>query len=118
MTGSGNKFRILSLDGGGTRGFLSANILKNIEGYLNHKTSDNQTIGQHFDLIAGTSTGGIIALALAVGMSAKDITRFYEENIPLIFNSPNKWSNVRWLLKPKYSSAVLSSCLGELFKEK
>ncbi len=111
------KFTILSLDGGGTRGLLSANILKNIESYLNHKNTVHQNIGQRFDLITGTSTGGIIALALAAGKSASDIARFYEDNIPLIFNRPSKWSNLRWFLKPKYGPAAFSSCLATFFEE-
>ena len=63
-------FKILSLDGGGVRGYLSAKILSNLEDYLNNRAKEEMPIGQRFDFIAGTSTGGIIALALALGKTA------------------------------------------------
>ncbi|MCB4763520.1 MAG: patatin-like phospholipase family protein, partial [Sulfurovum sp.] len=66
----GKKFKILTLDGGGVRGYLSANILVKMEKILNEKNGENINIGQRFDLIAGTSTGAIIAGLLAQGVSA------------------------------------------------
>ena len=56
------KFQILALDGGGIKGLFSAAVLAAIESDLAINISD------HFDLIAGTSTGGIIALGLGIGM--------------------------------------------------
>ena len=56
-------FKILSIDGGGIRGIFSAHILKRIEDEYNIKLKD------HFDLIAGTSTGAIIAGSVAWGMN-------------------------------------------------
>src|SRR6266571_1885933 len=61
------RFRVLSLDGGGARGYLSIKILANIEAYIDDRTQKKIPVGQRFDLIAGTSTGGIIALGLASG---------------------------------------------------
>ena len=61
------KFQILSLDGGGIRGVFIAAFLAEIE------ERNNTKITNHFDLIVGTSTGGIIALGLGMGLSAKEI---------------------------------------------
>lgn len=67
-----NRFQILSLDGGGLKGLFSAALLAALEADL------DVTIADHFDLITGTSTGGIIALALGAGMSPAEIVSFYE----------------------------------------
>jgi uncharacterized protein len=100
MTAQSKRFRILSLDGGGIKGVFSAAVLAEWEKRTQLKIAD------HFDLIAGTSTGGIIALALGLGLQAEEILRFYKEQGPKIF--PNitpqeKLSlNIRHLWEPKY----------------
>lgn len=66
-------FRILSVDGGGIKGILPATILANLESAL----PDNHGLARHFDMIAGTSTGGIIAIGLSLGVSAKTILDLY-----------------------------------------
>jgi len=53
------KVRILSIDGGGIRGIIPATILQYVEAYLQKKVPDT-TISDHFDMVAGTSTGGIL----------------------------------------------------------
>lgn len=93
------KFKILSLDGGGVRGYLSIKILENIERHLNHKAGNELPLGKRFDLIVGTSTGAIIAGLLAIGKSAKDIRESYEIDIPIIFGKEmkrNKFSSFIW----------------------
>src|SRR3984893_7186166 len=79
---SGNRkdFRILSLDGGGIRGVFPAALLARFEEHLEHP------IGRYFDLIAGTSTGGIIAIGLGLGQSAGDILNLYVEHGRAIFD--------------------------------
>jgi len=71
--------RILALDGGGLRGILTLGILKQIEDELRqrHGGAAGFRLCHYFDLIAGTSTGAIIAAALAIGMSVEDITKKY-----------------------------------------
>ncbi len=64
--------RILSIDGGGIKGVVPAAFLAQLEEAL------GESITHYFDLIAGTSTGGIIALGLGLGLSAEDIVHFYE----------------------------------------
>ena len=61
-------FRILSLDGGGIMGAFAASALATFE------RATGRRIVEHFDLITGTSTGGIIAIGLAMGASAEQIT--------------------------------------------
>jgi predicted acylesterase/phospholipase RssA len=73
------EFRILSLDGGGIRGVFPAALLARLEEHLDHP------IGRYFDLIAGTSTGGIIAIGLGLGLTAKEILKLYVEEGPAIF---------------------------------
>ena len=73
------RFQILSLDGGGIKGLFSAAVLAKLEEDLNTNITD------HFDLIVGTSTGGIIALGLGLGMKPQEIVQFYVESGPQIF---------------------------------
>lgn len=65
------RFQILSIDGGGVKGLFVAAVLAHVEEDL--KTD----ITRHFDLIVGTSTGGIIAIGLGLGIRPRDITQFY-----------------------------------------
>src|SRR5271170_6477506 len=103
-------WRILSIDGGGTRGIIPATILASIE------ERTGKPISQLFDLIAGTSTGGILALGLTKpdssgrpSFSAQDLCNLYEEEIPNIFLNPQSW----WgnLLTPKYRSEAFQRIL-------
>ena len=66
-----NEFLTLSLSGGGYKGLYSAHVLARLEEDLNCR------IAQKFDLLAGTSIGGIIALALALEIPAKDIEQLF-----------------------------------------
>src|SRR5580692_9722664 len=67
--GEDRNFRILAIDGGGIRGIFPAAVLAGLEDrYLG-----GQPIAGYFDLIAGTSTGGIIALGLAAGLTAGNL---------------------------------------------
>lgn len=68
-------FRILSLDGGGAKGFYSLGVLREVEAML--RTS----LDQHFDLIFGTSTGAIIASLLAMGRTVSEIHDLYKEHV-------------------------------------
>ncbi|MEM9216459.1 MAG: patatin-like phospholipase family protein [Cyanobacteria bacterium P01_F01_bin.150] len=76
-------FKILSLDGGGIRGVLSARILKEVEKTLKEQT--NQSLHDYFDLIAGTSTGSILAAGIACGMTANQLINIYQEEGHNIF---------------------------------
>lgn len=71
--------RILCIDGGGIMGTLPASFLTSLEEDL------DRPIGEYFDLIAGTSTGGILAIGLAMGMPARDLLDLYVQRGPHIF---------------------------------
>jgi uncharacterized protein len=73
-------FQILSLSGGGFLGLYTVTVLAEIEAFT------GRPIREHFDLIAGTSVGGIIALGLAAGRSASDIQIAFAANGPAIFS--------------------------------
>jgi uncharacterized protein len=104
------KFKVLTLDGGGVRGYLTAKILTNIEVLLNTARNENINIGQRFDLVVGTSTGGIIASALSIGKSAKYILEIYEKLIPKVFNPI-----YQGIVSPKYSNEILRKELFDVF---
>jgi len=78
-------FRILSIDGGGIRGILPAKILAELE----RRYCGGRPAGDFFDLITGTSTGGIIALGLATGQTGKRILDLYMHHGGEVF--PRSW---------------------------
>ncbi|WP_065409091.1 CBASS cGAMP-activated phospholipase [Pseudobacillus wudalianchiensis] len=104
--------RVLSIDGGGIKGVFPASFLASLE------DSIGENIGEYFDLIVGTSTGGIIALGLASGMSAKEVVSFYEQEGPNIFKGNKLLRALRWLPLAKYSQEPLKEALKNCFGEK
>jgi predicted acylesterase/phospholipase RssA len=72
---------VLSLDGGGAKGFYTLGVLKEIEAML------GTPLYERFDLIFGTSTGGIIAALLALGHSVDEIHALYREHVPQIMRA-------------------------------
>ena len=105
-------FHILSIDGGGILGLYSAGILSNIEkDFFNGKP-----LSFHFNLITGTSTGGIIALALATGCYASEIGDFYTRYANRIFPSIRR--NKIGLFSNKYSNKQLREGLYEFLEVK
>jgi len=104
--------RILCIDGGGIKGIFPASFLATIEDAIEDK------VANYFDLIAGTSTGGIIALGLGLGMSAQDILRFYEDEGPKIFGGNRLTKSIRWLGVSKYSNHSLRAALESVFGDR
>ena len=124
-------FRILSLDGGGIRGAFAAALLARLEQELAAPITD------YFDLIAGTSTGGIVALALGLGEPAERISRLYKERGAEIFTR-RKPARIRLLdgvcihlakrrfpkatdlglYRSKYDSGPLTKALEEVFGDR
>ena len=79
--------KLLALDGGGIRGVLSLQILAEIEKLLIAKSGRaDYRLADYFDYVAGTSTGGIIAAGIAVGMSVREILDFYLNNGAAMFD--------------------------------
>lgn len=111
-------FRILALDGGGIRGVFSAAYLAEIE----RRFLGGRPIAMCFDMIAGTSTGGIIALALGQGMSASAALKIYEERGEKIFPSAKGIGKLctllKWASRPKHNQSVLKDQLLQIFGER
>lgn len=110
----GMSFRILALDGGGVKGAFTAAFLAELEKDL------KKPLSQYFDLIAGTSTGGILALGLSLGISAEDLLTFYVEKGPTIFPMTNVFGRVRrqfWQLffGPKHRGDALSAAISAAY---
>ena len=108
-------FRILALDGGGIKGAFTASVLASLEEHCKARAVD------HFDLIVGTSTGGILAVGLGLGFPAKDLLQFYLDKGPEIFSVTSvtgKLGLLRQLMKPKHSSANLENALSEILGER
>lgn len=110
--------RILCIDGGGFKGAFPASFLATVEEALGL-----DCLARHFDLIAGTSTGGIVALCLGAGMRARDILGFYEQHGPAIFPSripvlSPLWGKLRWVFAAKYGSKALDAALRATLGER
>ncbi len=109
------KYRILSLDGGGLRGLISARLIQRLNDYPYIAGWLNDV-----DLYAGTSTGGILALGLATGRSAEEICDLYRERGKRIFDD-SIWDDIRDLGKTigaDYSNKGLRSELKATFGNK
>ena len=95
---------ILTVDGGGMKGMIPCGVLSELE-----KKSGKQCY-QIFDLIAGTSIGGILACILALGIPAEDAMKFFTEDGPNIFKK-GFLTNIKFFFSPKYSADVIEKAL-------
>lgn len=93
--------RILSLDGGGAKGFYTLGVLREIEGAI------ECPLHEKFDLIFGTSTGAIIAALLALGRSVKEISNLYEQHVPTVMQKKGR----------RDKSLALATLGDDIFKE-
>jgi hypothetical protein len=84
LFGPGPK-RMLSLDGGGVRGAISIAFLERLEKLIEEVEGRPTLLSDWFDFIGGTSTGAIIAGALALGFRAADVRKFYHTLGPKVF---------------------------------
>ncbi|MGE0159504.1 MAG: CBASS cGAMP-activated phospholipase [Gemmatimonadales bacterium] len=111
-------FRVLSIDGGGIRGIIPALILAEVE------SRAKRPVAKLFDLVAGTSTGGILAVGLAMPgtgrkpkYAARDLVGLYEEEGAAIFHR-SRWHHIRAvgnLAEEKYPSDGIERVLAERF---
>lgn len=101
--------RILTIDGGGVKGVFPASFLATVESSL------GKPVGSFFDLIVGTSTGGIIAIALGLGLPAKEILEFFEDAGPRIFAGNRLLRFLRRIGLSKYSQRPLRDALQATF---
>lgn len=104
------RFQILALDGGGVKALFTAHVLARLEDDLDVSIRDS------FDLIAGTSAGGIIALALGAGLRPAEIVECYEQLVDKVFPSSRRrwWRLPRRLTHPTYDPSQLRSSLEDV----
>src|SRR5271170_2385567 len=106
-------YRILALDGGGIRGLYTAVLLNRLDNEVPNFTD-------RADLVAGTSTGGILALGLANGMSPGALVELYEDNGQAIF-ARSPWHQIRdlgELTGAKYGNDALIGVIEDTFDDK
>ncbi|MGD9725512.1 MAG: CBASS cGAMP-activated phospholipase [Gammaproteobacteria bacterium] len=115
------KRRILCVDGGGIVGTFPAAFLAGLEQHL------DQPIGRYFDLIVGTSTGGILALGLGMGFPASRLLDLYETRGPEIFGQhrgrfrnvvAHIWRCVQWTYRRKHDAGPLHAALTDVFGDR
>ena len=92
--------RVLSLDGGGAKGFYTLGVLKEIEGMIECR------LHEKFDLVFGSSTGAIIAALIALGHSIDEIHALYKEHVPRMMQAK----------RPANKSKALRELAEEVFK--
>ncbi|KAM7257667.1 hypothetical protein ACFE04_013408 [Oxalis oulophora] len=121
----GNLITVLSIDGGGIRGIIPATILAFLESTLQQLDGPTARIADYFDVIAGTSTGGIVTAMLTAPnkenrplFAAKDITDFYLEHSPKIFPQESSlFAASKMIIKtlqgPKYDGKHLHEIIRE-----
>lgn len=108
-------FRILSLDGGGIKGAFTAAVLARLE------RETGCRVAEQFDLVVGTSTGGILAIGLGLGFGADELLRFYVDRGPVIFPSTavqSRLGRLRQLFRPKHSHLVLRDELATILGDR
>ncbi len=100
-----SNFNILAFDGGGLKGALSISILERI-------VKEYPNLLNNINMFGGTSTGSLIALGLAYGVSPKEIKELYSiENSKYIFNK-----SYAEILRPKYENKNLKEVLLSIFQ--
>ncbi|KAI4321533.1 hypothetical protein MLD38_034901 [Melastoma candidum] len=121
----GNLITTLSIDGGGIRGIIPGTILAFLESELQKLDGEDARLADYFDVISGTSTGGLVTAMLASPddsgrplFAAKDIKDFYLENCPKIFPQDNGplasvVNVVKTLSGPKYNGKYLHKLVRE-----
>lgn len=127
---NGKFITILSIDGGGIRGLIPATILEYLESQLQELDGEDARLADYFDIITGTSTGGLVTAMLTAPnkdnrplFAAKDIKPFYLEHGPKIFPQNNMiligsiikgW---KFLTGPKYNGKYLHQVIKEKLGE-
>src|SRR5258708_13815795 len=113
LFGPGPK-RLLALDGGGVRGALTVAFLERIEALLSERDGKDVRLGDYFDLVGGTSTGAVIAGALALGHRTAEVKDFYLRLAPFAFKRQ------RWrvpLLQAKFYTRGLRRQIAAVWRD-
>ncbi|BBD68154.1 patatin [Nostoc commune NIES-4072] len=118
-------FKILALDGGGIRGVVAARILQEVEQEIRNQGKGN-FLYEYFDLISGTSTGSMLAGAIALGKESHELIKLYKDRGQDIFplDRKERYKNLPSIIKsildvfspPKYSHDGIISVLKDTYK--
>ena len=116
-------FRVLSIDGGGVRGLYTAVLLEGLAkriAAINQKPDDRLDVGRAFNLIVGTSTGAILATALAAGTPLEEIIHLYKTKASAIFADPTptkRYQLIKWMFRNRQKAANDPSSLNAALKD-
>jgi uncharacterized protein len=120
-------FRILSIDGGGIRGLIAARVIEHLEHRLTEAAGKERRMADYFHLMAGTSTGGLIALGLTTPkekgsalprLSGAELVRLYREDGPRVFRDPlRRILTLDGWIAPRHSLRRLGGVLHERLGE-
>jgi uncharacterized protein len=125
VTRQPDRFRILSIDGGGIRGLIAARVIARLEELISAEAEEKRRLADCFQMFAGTSTGGLLALGLTVPdpadptrprLSGSDLVDLYLNEGPRIFGDTlHKLLSLGGWIAPKHSEARLERALRERF---
>ena len=109
-----DRFQILALDGGGAKALFTAHVLARLEQDL------GVSINESFDLFAGTSAGGIVALALGAGLTPSEIVKHYEELVKAVFPAARRrlWRRPQQFTAPIYDADALRVALTKVLGDR
>ncbi len=120
-------FRVLSIDGGGIRGLIAARVIARLEELISAEAGGERRLADCFHMIAGTSTGGLLALGLTVPdpgnpgrprLSGRDLVDLYMTEGPRIFGDTlHKVLSLGGWIAPKHSPARLAQAMRDRFGE-
>jgi patatin-like phospholipase/acyl hydrolase len=122
-----DRFRVLSIDGGGIRGLIAARVIARLEELISAETGEERRLADCFHMFAGTSTGGLLALGLTVPdpanaarprLTGGDLVELYLSEGPRIFGDRlHQLLSLGGWIAPKHSEAGLARALRERFGE-
>ena len=122
-----DRFRVLSIDGGGIRGLIAARVIARLEELVSAEAGEERRMADCFHMFAGTSTGGLLALGLTVPdpadpsrprLSGSDLVELYMSEGPRIFGDTlHKLLSLGGWIAPKHSEARLERALRDRFGE-
>ncbi|HSD23176.1 MAG TPA: patatin-like phospholipase family protein [Solirubrobacterales bacterium] len=120
-----DRFRVLSIDGGGIRGLIAARVIARLEELISEEAGEARRLADCFHMFAGTSTGGLLALGLTVPdpahptrprLSGADLVELYLSEGPRIFGDTlHKLLSLGGWIAPKHSEARLERALRDRF---
>jgi uncharacterized protein len=121
--GQPDRFRVLAIDGGGIRGLIAARVIARLEELITAEAGEERRLADCFDLVSGTSTGGLIALGLTAPdeasparprLSGTDLVELYMEEGPRIFGDTfQKLISLGGWIAPKHSAKRLEGVLRD-----